>query len=116
MIGLNEIRDARERITGRVHVTPTVSASRVGQRVGVRLVLKCENLQKTGLFKVRGVVNKLSRLNAGERARGVVTVSAGNHAQALAWGAKAAGIHAVVVMPGVAAPAKIEGSPGDRAA
>jgi threonine dehydratase len=112
MIGLNEIRDARQRIAGRVHVTPTMSASRIGERVGVQLVLKCENLQKTGSFKVRGVLNKLSRLGAAERARGVVTVSAGNHAQALAWGARSAGIHAVVVMPEAASPAKIEASRG----
>jgi len=96
MIGLNEIRDARQRIAGRVHVTPTMSASRIGQRVGVQLVLKCENLQKTGSFKVRGVV----------------TVSAGNHAQALAWGARSAGIHAVVVMPELASPAKVDASRG----
>src|SRR5215475_6698697 len=98
MIGLNEIRDARQRIAGRVHVTPTVSATRIGERVGVHLVLKCENLQKTGSFKVRGVLNKLSRLSAAERARGVVTVSAD--------------IHAVVVMPEAASPAKIEASRG----
>lgn len=112
MIGLNEIRDARVRIAGRVHTTPTVSASRIGQLAGVRLLLKCENLQKTGSFKVRGVLNKLSRLSGAERARGVVTVSAGNHAQALAWGARDAGIHAVVVMPEAASPAKIEASRG----
>jgi len=80
--------------------------------VGVRLVLKCENLQKTGSFKVRGALNKLSQLSDEERANGVVTVSAGNHAQALAWAARAAGVHATVVMYEAASPAKVEASRG----
>jgi threonine dehydratase len=78
--------------------------------VNVRLFLKCENLQKTGSFKVRGVLNKLSHLSDEARARGVVTVSAGNHAQALAWAAREAGVKATVVMPENASPAKIDAS------
>jgi threonine dehydratase len=89
-----------------------MSASRLGARAGVRLVLKCENLQKTGSFKVRGALNKLSQLSDAERANGVVTVSAGNHAQALAWAARAAGVHATVVMYAAASPAKVEASRG----
>ena len=112
MLDLAAIRAARDRIAGRVHLTPTITASRLGQRAGVQLVLKCENLQKTGSFKVRGALTKLSSLSAEERARGVVTVSAGNHAQAVAWAAHAAGIHAVVVMPEKASPAKVEASRG----
>ena len=112
MLDLAAIRAARDRIAGRVHLTPTTSASRLGQRAGVQLVLKCENLQKTGSFKVRGALTKLSSLGAEERARGVVTVSAGNHAQAVAWAARAAGIHAVVVMPETASPVKVEASRG----
>ena len=83
-----------------------------GDRVGVQLVLKCENLQKTGSFKARGALNKLSQLTDAERANGVVTVSAGNHAQALAWAARAAGVHATVVMYAAASPAKVEASRG----
>ena len=93
MLDLAAIRAARDRIAGRVHLTPTTTASRLGQRAGVQLVLKCENLQKTGSFKVRGALTKLNSLGAEERARGVVTVSAGNHAQAVAWAARAAGNH-----------------------
>ena len=112
MLDLAAVRAARERITGRVHTTPTVSATRLGERVGVRLVLKCENLQKTGSFKARGALNKLSHLTAAERGHGVVTVSAGNHAQALAWAARASGVRATVVMYAAASPAKVDASRG----
>ena len=112
MLDLPAIRAARERIAGRVHTTPTFSATRLGERVGVRLVLKCENLQKTGSFKPRGALNKLSQLDDAARARGVVTVSAGNHAAALGWAARAAGVHAVVVMPVAASPTKVAASRG----
>jgi len=75
------------------------TSTRLGRRVGVELFLKCENFQKTGSFKTRGVLNKLSQLTAEERARGVVTVSAGNHAQAVARHAALLGIPATIVMP-----------------
>ena len=112
MLDLAAIRAARDRIAGRVHRTPTMSATRLGERAGVQLVLKCENLQKTGSFKVRGALTKISTLDAEARARGVVTVSAGNHAQAVAWAARAAGIRAVVVMPESASRAKVDASLG----
>ncbi len=112
MFELSDVRAARERIAGRVHVTPTVSSTRLGDRVGVHLLLKCENLQKTGSFKSRGALNKLIQLDAAARARGVITFSAGNHAQALAWAARAAGVRAVVVMPAAASPAKVDASRG----
>src|SRR5215831_14434657 len=108
MLDLAAIRDARARVASRVHATPTLSATRLGARVDVKLFLKCENLQKTGSFKVRGALNKLASLSDAERARGVITVSAGNHAQAMAWAARAAGVHAVVVMPKPASPTKVE--------
>lgn len=111
-LDLASIRAARERIAGRLHVTPTVTSTRLGDRVNVQLFLKCENLQKTGSFKSRGVLTKLSHLDRAARERGVVTVSAGNHAQALAWGARAAGVRATVVMPEAASPAKVEASRG----
>ena len=107
MLDLSMIRAARERIAGRLNVTPTMSSTRIGDAAGVRLFLKCENLQKTGSFKTRGALNKLSQLDATARARGVVTVSAGNHAQAVAWAGRSAGISATVVMPTVASPAKV---------
>ena len=76
MLDLAAIRDARARVSNRIHITPTLSSRRLGERAGVRLFLKCENLQKTGSFKVRGALNKLASLSDAERARGVVTVSA----------------------------------------
>jgi threonine dehydratase len=111
-LDLAAVKSARARIAGQIHLTPVFPATRLGDRAGVRLMLKCENFQKTGSFKVRGVLNKLSQLTREERERGVVTVSAGNHAQALAWGAKTAGVHATVVMSKVASPAKVEASRG----
>jgi threonine dehydratase len=89
-----------------------MSASRLGDRVGVRLLLKCENFQKTGSFKARGALNKVSQLDRAAVERGVVTFSAGNHAQSLAWASHAAGVHATVVMPAHASPAKVEASRG----
>jgi len=112
MLSLPDIHSARERIAGRVHTTPTITATRLGDRVGVKLFLKCENLQKTGSFKVRGALNRLSQLDDRARAAGVITFSAGNHAQALAWAAKAAGVHAVVVMSNVAVAGKVAASRG----
>lgn len=112
MLDLAAIREARARVANRIHLTPTLSSRRLGERAEVDLWLKCESLQKTGSFKVRGALNKLASLTDAERARGVITVSAGNHAQAMAWAAHAAGVHAVVVMPKTASPAKVEASRG----
>lgn len=112
MLTLATVTAARERIAGHVRVTPTMSASRLGDRVRARLVLKCENFQKTGSFKARGALNKLSQLDAASRERGVVTFSAGNHAQSLAWAGQAAGVKATVVMPTYASRAKVEASRG----
>jgi threonine dehydratase len=97
-------------IDGAVHRTPLFSSATLSQRVGTPVYLKCENLQKTGAFKVRGALHRLLRLTEEERARGVVTISAGNHAQAVAWAARSAGVHAVVVMPETASPAKVAAS------
>ena len=112
LIDLEDVRAARRRIDERVHRTPLFSATLLGRRADVQLHLKCENLQKTGSFKPRGVLNRVLGLGEEERERGVVTVSAGNHAQALAWGARSAGVDAVVVMPETAPRAKVEASRG----
>ena len=112
MIDLAAVHAARARIAGRIHLTPVLSATRIGERAGVSLTLKCESLQKTGSFKVRGALNRALQLDADARARGVITVSAGNHAQALAWASRAAGVRCTVVMPTVASPAKIAASRG----
>lgn len=108
----NRFEDARARIAGSIHRTPLVRSRTLSDRVGVPVFLKCENLQKTGAFKVRGALHRLLRLDEEERARGVVTISAGNHAQAVAWAAAAAGTRAVVVMPEHASQAKVEASRG----
>ncbi|HTO88414.1 MAG TPA: threonine/serine dehydratase [Thermoanaerobaculia bacterium] len=109
MIPLEEIRAAADRIGGKVHRTPVMSASLIGQRCGgIRLLLKCESFQKTGSFKPRGALNKILSLAPAERERGLVTVSAGNHAQAVAWAARAAGAAATVVMPTDAPRSKID--------
>ena len=112
MITLSAIHAARDRIGDRVHRTPVLSASRLGARAGVTLALKCESLQKTGSFKVRGALNRLTQLDETGRRRGVITVSAGNHAQALAWAARDARVACTVVMPSAASRMKVEASKG----
>lgn len=107
-----DLIEARERIRSSVHRTPIVSSEEIGKRVGRRLFLKAENLQKTGAFKVRGALNKLSCMPREVRERGVVTVSAGNHAQALAWAARATGAACTVVMTESAPLAKVHASRG----
>lgn len=96
----------------RVHRTPLLRSSTLSDRVGAPVFLKCENLQKTGSFKVRGALHRLLRLSEEERARGVATISAGNHAQAVAWAAAAAGVASLVVMPENASPTKVRASRG----
>ncbi|HEY7236890.1 MAG TPA: threonine/serine dehydratase [Gemmatimonadaceae bacterium] len=109
---LADIRAARERIGDRVHHTPLLSARRIGDPVGAVLYHKCESLQKTGSFKVRGALNRLALLDDTARGRGVITVSAGNHAQALAWAARDAGVRCTVVMPTTASRTKVDASRG----
>jgi threonine dehydratase len=108
MFDLNEVRAAAERIGGAVHRTPLLSSATLGGRVGVRAFLKCECFQKTGSFKARGALNKVLSLPASDRKRGIVTCSAGNHAQAVAWAARIVGAPCVVVMPDDAPRAKVE--------
>ncbi len=109
---LEQIREARSRIGARLHETPVFRTTRLGDEVGARLYVKCENLQKTGSFKPRGLLNRVLALDPATRARGVVTISAGNAAQAVAWAAREAGVPAVVVMPADASPTKAAASRG----
>src|SRR5262245_38666535 len=99
MIPIADIEAAAGRLKGRIHRTPVLSARSLGERPGVTLALKCECFQKTGSFKPRGALNKTLCLDERERSRGLVTVSAGNHAQAVAWAARETGVPCVVVMP-----------------
>ncbi|HEY3217230.1 MAG TPA: threonine/serine dehydratase [Candidatus Eisenbacteria bacterium] len=107
MIPLSELRAAARRIDGAVHRTPLFPAHSIGDPAGVELFLKCESLQKTGSFKPRGALNKVLSLPAAEHAKGFVTVSAGNHAQAVAWAARHVGSPCVVVMPADAPRSKL---------
>lgn len=108
VVVLQDILDARERVAGRVHRTPTMSASALGTMLGVRLSLKAELFQKTGSFKPRGMFNKLLTMPEEDLARGLVSMSAGNAAAALAFAASALGTKAAIVMPASAARSKIE--------
>jgi threonine dehydratase len=107
-----EVLAAAARIRGRVHRTPTFSAATLGPHVR----LKAELFQRTGSFKPRGVLNRLAALTEEERSRGVIGISAGNHAQALAWGAASEGIDALLVMWRGASEAKLAATRGYGAA
>ena len=111
-VTITDIEQARERIDGRVRRTPLLSATRLGARAGVELQLKAEHFQRAGSFKVRGALNKIACLSPEERERGVVAVSAGNHAQGVAWAASALGVTAVIVMAATASESKIAATRG----
>jgi threonine dehydratase len=106
--GLADLEAARDRIAGHARVTPVYSSETLARRSGRDVWLKAENLQRTGSFKVRGAVNKLSLLNPAERAAGVIAASAGNHGQAVAWAARELGVKATVFMPQDAPMAKVD--------
>jgi threonine dehydratase len=113
LITYDDVGAALKRIRRHVHETPLLTSTRLGDRAGgIRLMLKCESFQRTGSFKVRGALNAMMQLSDAERMRGVVTVSAGNHAQALAWAASTMGSEAVTVMPVHASAAKVEATRG----
>jgi threonine dehydratase len=109
---LTDIEAARERIGKHARVTPVYTSASLSLEIGRDLLLKAENLQRTGSFKIRGAVNKLSTLSPEERAAGVVAASAGNHGQAVAWAARELGIHATIFMPQDAPMAKVEPTKG----
>jgi len=105
---LADIEAARERLADRARATPVYGSETFGRLCGGRVWLKAENLQRTGSFKIRGAVNKLTSLGEAERAAGVLAASAGNHGQAVAWAARELGIQATVFMPQDAPMAKVE--------
>jgi len=111
-VTLDDVLAARERIAGRLHRTPVFSSATLDGLTGARVHLKAELFQRTGSFKPRGVLNKLSTLSAEEKARGVISISAGNHAQALAYAAASESIDALVVMWRTASPQKIAAARG----
>jgi threonine dehydratase len=99
VVGLDDIKRARTVIDGVVTPTPVLSAGAISRWTGTRVLLKAENLQRTGAFKLRGATNRMSTLSDEERARGVVAASAGNHAQGVALAATALGVSSRVYMP-----------------
>jgi len=99
MITPDDVHQAAERIAGRVIRTPMIPCDALSRLTGAEVVLKLENLQVTGAFKERGAANRLSMLSPAERERGVIAMSAGNHAQAVARHASLLGIAATIVMP-----------------
>src|ERR1700694_41612 len=99
MLNLEKIKEAAARISGRVHRTPVVTSRSFNERAGCEVFFKCENLQRAGAFKARGATNKILSLSEAEKRRGVIAVSSGNHAQAVALAAREANIRAVVAIP-----------------
>jgi len=112
LIPLDAIRDAAARTARHLHRTPVLSSLSLGERSGVRLHLKCESFQKTGSFKPRGALNIVLSMPEERRRRGLITVSAGNHAQAVAWAARVAHAPCTVVMPTDAPRSKMEATRG----
>ena len=105
---LADIQAARARIEGVARVTPVYGSETFSRRAGCEVWLKAENLQRTGAFKVRGAVNKISTLTDDEKRAGVVAASAGNHGQAVAWAAREAGTSATIFVPQDAPMAKVD--------
>jgi threonine dehydratase len=112
LIELKRIQEAQVRIRPFVHRTPIYGSKYLSAQTGCEVLLKAESLQKTGSFKPRGAINKLKSLSAAEKARGIVTVSAGNHAQAAAFAAAMENLRCWVVMPTSAPQIKLDATRG----
>ena len=112
IISVDDVYRARERIGDRLHRTPMLSSATLSKQVGADVQFKAELLQRTGAFKPRGVLNKLATLTDDEKKRGVISISAGNHAQALAYASAVEGLDALVVMWQTASPMKINAARG----
>jgi threonine dehydratase len=112
MISLDDVRAAAARIDGLAHRTPVLTSRHLDELTGARVFLKAENLQRIGAFKFRGACNAVACLTAQERARGVATVSSGNHAQALALAARLHGAPATILMPSDAPANKLAATRG----
>ncbi len=108
LVGLAEIEDARRRLEGVAVRTPLDRSRALSEHVGGPVFIKCENLQRTGSFKIRGAYNRISRLSAEQCSAGVVAASAGNHAQGVALAAALSGTPATVFMPSAASLPKVE--------
>jgi threonine dehydratase len=112
MISFDDVQAAARRIAGAAHRTPVLTSRALDEAVGATVFLKAENLQRVGAFKFRGAYNAVASLSDAERARGVATVSSGNHAQALALAARLHEVPAVILMPEDAPPGKLAATAG----
>jgi len=108
----DDVRAAAERLDGVVHRTPVMTSRTVNERVGAEVFFKCENLQRTGAFKIRGGYNAVAQLSDDQKERGVVTYSSGNHAQAIALAGRLHGVDATIVMPDNAPQVKLDATRG----
>jgi threonine dehydratase len=112
VVSYDDVRAAAERLRGVAHRTPVAASRTLDERLGGRLFLKCENLQRGGAFKFRGAYNAIARLSPAERARGILSYSSGNHAQAVALACRLLGASATIVMPESAPAAKRRATEG----
>ncbi len=110
--GVEDIESARRRLEGIVKPTSLIASTTLSRMLDAEVLIKPENLQKTGSFKIRGAYNRVATLSPDEARRGVIAASAGNHGQALAFAASRAGVRATIVMPTTAAIAKIDATRG----
>jgi threonine dehydratase len=111
-MNLDEIRRAGERIRAIAHRTPVLTSRTFNRIAGIEAFFKCENFQRGGAFKIRGAANFIHSIPPGDRARGVVAFSSGNHAQAVAIAAAGVGAPATIVMPTDAPRSKVEATRG----
>src|SRR3954465_7798282 len=112
LLTIDDVRAAAERLRGEIVESPCLASRTLSHICGCEIFLKFENLQFTASFKERGALNKMAQLSAEERAKGVLAVSAGNHAQAVAYHAERMGIAATIVMPRFASSVKVENPRG----
>src|SRR5437588_1250259 len=112
MLTFELIKQAAARIAGRVHRTPVITSRSFNEVAGCEVFFKCENLQRAGAFKARGATNKILSLSDDEKKRGVIAVSSGNHAQAVALASREAGTRAVICLPDDAPKLKVAATRG----
>jgi threonine dehydratase len=112
MITIDDVERAARTIAGRVHRTPLLRSETLSEQLGIDARFKAELFQRTGSFKVRGALNKVSQLTDEEKASGIISISAGNHAQAVAWAAREAEVDALIVMWQGADALKVEATRG----
>jgi threonine dehydratase len=112
MITIDDVERAARTIAGRVHRTPLLRSETLSEQLSVDARFKAELFQRTGSFKVRGALNKVSQLTEDEKRHGIISISAGNHAQAVAWAAREAGVDALIVMWQGADALKVEATRG----